>query len=66
MSEQRDGELSDVGRLDPEAAGNDPISPEDATSGYPASESGEPEEGTAGPNARPRDDEPGREPDADA
>ena len=36
----------------------DPISPEDATAGYPTSESGEPEEGTAGPLAPPRHNPP--------
>ena len=36
----------------------DPISPEDATAGYPTSESGEPDEGTAGPLAPPRHNPP--------
>jgi hypothetical protein len=35
-----------------------PIAPSDATAGYPDGESGEPEEGTAGPNAAPRHDPP--------
>ena len=45
------GQVSEVTAMD-EAA--DPIYPEDATAGYPTSESGEPEEGTAGPAALPR------------
>lgn len=49
------GQVSEVASMhDP----SDPISPEDATAGYPPSESGEAEEGTAGPNAAPRHDPP--------
>lgn len=53
-----DGQVSEVDNLDPDRA-DVPISPDQATAGYPDSESGEPDEGTAGPNARPRDDRPG-------
>ena len=55
-----DGQVSEVSSL---ADPSDPISPEDATAGYPASESGDADEGTAGPNAAPRHDppEPGNE-----
>jgi hypothetical protein len=35
-----------------------PLSDDQAVAGYPDSESGEPHEGTSGPNARPRDDRP--------
>lgn len=57
--EQQGGQVSDAENLD----GAGPISPEDATAAYPDSESGEAEEGTAGPNAAPRHDppEPGNE-----
>lgn len=49
------GQVSEVTAMDQAA---DPIYPEDATAGYPASESGEPEEGTAGPLAPPRHNPP--------
>lgn len=52
------GEVSEVSGLGPAGEANDPISPEDATAGYPDSESGEAQEGTAGPNAAPRHDPP--------
>lgn len=45
------GEVSEVSGM---GDGPEPISPEDATAGYPTSESGEPDEGTAGPAALPR------------
>ena len=51
------GEVSEVASLDPEKA-DQPIAPGDATAGYPASESGEPDEGTAGPDAPPRHGRP--------
>jgi hypothetical protein len=35
-----------------------PISDDQAVAGYPDSESAEAQEGTSGPNARPRDDRP--------
>ena len=61
MSEQpkdQDGQVSEVGGLGAGEDANDPISPEDATAGYPDSESGGPQEGTAGPNAAPRHNPP--------
>ena len=51
------GQVSEVSRLDPDQAGA-PIYPDQATAGYPDSESGAPDEGTAGPNARPHDNRP--------
>ena len=53
----QDGQVSEVGRMDPENA-DEPIYPDNATAGYPETESGAPDEGTAGPNARPRHDGP--------
>lgn len=50
-----DGQVSEVAAAPEDDA---PIAPEDATAGYPDSESGHPEEGTAGPNAAPRHDPP--------
>lgn len=50
-----DGQVSESSALD---NAEDPISPEDATAGDPGDESGETEEGTAGPNAAPRHDPP--------
>jgi hypothetical protein len=41
------------------------ISPEDAVAGGPDAESGEAQEGTAGPDAPPREGRPGTEPDPD-
>lgn len=60
MSEHQDdgGQVSEVGGLEPAGGANDPISPEDATAGYPDSESGGAQEGTAGPDAAPRHDLP--------
>ena len=49
-----EGQVSEVGGL--KGAG-ETIYPDQATAGYPDTESGEPDEGAAGPNARPRDDE---------
>lgn len=45
-----DGQVSEVSGMggEPEA-----ISPSDATAGTPEGESGEPQEGAAGPNAKP-------------
>lgn len=53
----QEAEVSEVSHLDPDEA-DEPISPEDATAGYPDSESGAAQEGTAGPNAAPRHDPP--------
>jgi hypothetical protein len=57
MSENPDegGQVSEVASLE---GGPDPISPHDATAGSPDAESGETQEGTAGPNAAPRHDPP--------
>jgi hypothetical protein len=52
--EESAGQRSEVGRLDPDDAGT-PISPSDATAGYPDSESGAPDTRGAGPNAAPPD-----------
>jgi len=58
--EPEDGQVSEVEDL---GDAPEPISPGDATAGYPPSESGHPQEGTAGPNAPPRHNppEPGNE-----
>ena len=59
MSEQHDpdgGQVSEAENL----AGPEPIAPEDATAGYPDSESGAAQEGTAGPDAPPRHGRPER------
>ena len=52
------GEVSEVDRLDAEEA-DTPISDADAAAGYPASESGAPQEPEpeAGPNANPHRDQ---------
>lgn len=50
------GEVSEVSSLPPDDSGA--IAPEDATAGYPESESGSAEEGTAGPDAPPRHGRP--------
>lgn len=63
MSERRDdhdetarseesGEVSEVQRLDPEAA-QQPVVPSDSTAGYPQSESGAPDTRFSGPDAAP-------------
>ena len=56
MSDAGGGQVSEAENLrgDPET----PIADDQAVAGYPDSESGTPDEGTAGPNARPRDDRP--------
>jgi hypothetical protein len=53
------GEVSETARLDPGQV-EEPIAPEDATAGYPESESGAADEGTAGPDAPPRHGRPER------
>lgn len=61
MGEARKPEADEGGQVSEVASMRDPsepIAPEDATAGYPTSESGEPEEGTAGPNAAPRHNPP--------
>jgi hypothetical protein len=54
--EREDGQVSEVASLGSPADADDPITPGDATAGYPfeEAESGRPDEGTAGPNAAPR------------
>jgi hypothetical protein len=54
--DHQDGEVSEVAALGDAADADDPITPGDATAGYPSdqAESGRPDEGTAGPNAAPR------------
>lgn len=47
-----EGQLSEVGALDP-ALMEEPISPADAVAGAPDGESGEADEGAAGPNGIP-------------
>jgi hypothetical protein len=47
-----DGQVSEVGRLDPDDAGT-PIQPSDSTAGYPESESGDPDTRGTGPDAAP-------------
>ncbi len=54
------GQVSEVGNL---ADGPETIYPDQATAGYPDTEAEGPQEGTAGPNARPHDDRPGGGPD---
>jgi hypothetical protein len=54
-SSQEEGQVSEVTSLE---GGPEPISPHDATAGSPDDESGEAQEGTAGPNAAPRHDPP--------
>ena len=47
-----DGQVSEVGRLDP-ADADTPIQPSDSTAGYPESESGDPDLRGTGPDAVP-------------
>lgn len=55
--EQDDKQVSEVSAMPPSEAG-DQVIPGDATAGSPSDESGETQEGTAGPNAAPRHDPP--------
>lgn len=52
--DQQEGQVSEVSGMDP-ADADTPIAPDQATAGYPESESGKPEEGEAGPDAIPAD-----------
>ena len=61
MSE-RNGEVSEVSGM---GEGPEEIDPEDAVAGAPDAESGAAQEGTAGPDAPPREGRPGTEPDRD-
>lgn len=57
------GQVSETAALgDPD----EPISPEDATAGYPGGESGQPDEDAAGPDAVPRENQQDGPPDGDA
>lgn len=55
--QQESGEVSEVTSLDRDDS-TEPIAPADATAGYPDSESGDADEGTAGPDAPPRHGRP--------
>ena len=52
------GQVSEVSGMEAAGAGA-PIMPDQAVAGSPDAESGEVQEGTAGPNARPEDNRPG-------
>lgn len=52
-----EGQVSEVGEMVP-AESDTPIQQDQATAGGPDAESGGVQEGTAGPNARPHDDDP--------
>jgi hypothetical protein len=52
-STQDEGQVSEVASLDPDAA-DVPISDDQAVAGNPDDQSGEVQEGTAGPDAPPR------------
>jgi len=52
MSEQSEGQVSEVQNLDQDDA-ETPVSPGDATAGYPTSESGSPDTHGSGPDAAP-------------
>ena len=52
MSEQSEGQVSEVQNLDQSDA-DTPVSPEDSTAGYPPSESGYPDTRGSGPDAAP-------------
>ena len=54
---QDEGQVSEVASMDPDVA-DVPISDDQAVAGNPDDESGEAQEGTAGPNAAPRHDPP--------
>lgn len=56
------GQVSEVSGMGEEP---EEISPEDAVAGAPDAGSGEAQEGTAGPDAPPREGRPGAEPDPD-
>ncbi|WP_193608821.1 hypothetical protein [Nocardioides lijunqiniae] len=52
-----EGQVSEVASMDP-AVADVPISDDQAVAGNPDDQSGEAQEGTAGPNAAPRHDPP--------
>ena len=53
--DQGDGQVSEVNRMEGEP---EQILPGEAVAGAPTAESGKPQEGTAGPDAPPRDGRP--------
>ena len=57
-AESGEGQVSEVASMGSAEEAETPIAPGDATAGYPESESGAPEEGTAGPDAPPRHGRP--------
>ncbi|MEO5651510.1 MAG: hypothetical protein ABIN79_05325 [Marmoricola sp.] len=57
-SKEQGGQVSEVSGMEAAGAG-EPIMPDQAVAGAPDAESGEVQEGTAGPNARPVHNEPG-------
>ena len=57
--DKAEGQTSEVASFDPASDATE-IAAEDATAGYPESESGRPDEGTAGPDAPPRHGRPER------
>lgn len=50
--QQSEGQVSEVSGMDP-ADAETPIAPDQAVAGYPDSESGQPDEGPAGPDGIP-------------
>ncbi|MFC6286161.1 hypothetical protein ACFP3Q_07150 [Nocardioides sp. GCM10027113] len=58
--DRQEGQVSEVSGM---AGEPEPIAGDNAVAGYPDSESGRPQEGTAGPNASPLRGRPGREQD---
>ena len=53
--EQSAGQVSEVGAMDPSAAGT-PISDDQSVAGSPSDESGRPDEGPTGPDSAPAHD----------
>lgn len=58
MTSDEGKQVSEVSGLGSAKEAETPIAPGDATAGYPDSESGHAQEGTAGPNAAPRHNPP--------
>jgi hypothetical protein len=54
--DEQDGQVSEVSGMDP-ADSETPIDPSDATAGTPDGESGSPDEGEAGPDAAPEENQ---------
>lgn len=54
--DDKDGQASEVSGMDP-ADSETPIDPSDATAGTPEGESGGPDEGEAGPDAAPEENQ---------